>query len=80
MRVEPAIGVHADVEYQADVVGVGEDAVHEVPGELAEVLLALQNRSLPFWLTEMLVCMPLPLTLTTGLGKKLAVMPFRAAT
>jgi hypothetical protein len=35
---------------------------------------------LPFWLTEMLVCMPLPLTLTTGLGKKLAVMPFRAAT
>ena len=34
-----------------------------------------QKRFLPFLLTETLVCMPLPLTPTTGFGKKLAVMP-----
>ena len=43
VRVEPAIGVDAGIQHQADVVAVGQDAVHEVPGELAELLLALAD-------------------------------------
>src|SRR5215831_3486561 len=42
--------------------------------------LASQNRFLPFLLTETLVCMPLPLTPTTGFGKKEAVSPILVAT
>jgi hypothetical protein len=32
------------------------------------------------WITETLVCMPLPFTPTTGLGRKLAVIPMLLAT
>ena len=42
--------------------------------------LASQNRFLPFSLIETLVCMPLPLTPTTGLGRKDAVSPMLVAT
>ena len=39
-----------------------------------------QNRFFPFRATETLVCIPLPLTPVSGLGRKLAVMSIRAAT
>ena len=39
-----------------------------------------QKRFLPFSLMETLVCMPLPLTPTTGLGRKEAVKPILVAT
>jgi hypothetical protein len=42
--------------------------------------LASQNRFLPCRDTDMLVCMPLPLTPATGLGRKQAVISIRAAT
>src|SRR5581483_426296 len=42
--------------------------------------LASQKRFLPFCMTETLVCMPLPLTPTMGLGRKLAVSPMFLAT
>ncbi len=42
--------------------------------------LASQKMFLPSLLTETLVCIPEPLTPTTGLGKKLAVMPSPVAT
>ena len=41
VRIEAAIGVHAGVQQQADIVAVGQDAVHELPGELAHLLFAL---------------------------------------
>src|SRR5438067_7069461 len=42
--------------------------------------LGSQKRFLEPFETEMLVCMPLPLTPTTGFGRKLAVMPICVAT
>ncbi len=42
VRIEAAIGVDAGVQQQADVVAVGQDAVDELPGELAHLLLALR--------------------------------------
>jgi hypothetical protein len=41
VRVEAAIGIHAGVEDQADVVAMRENPVHEVPAELAELFFAL---------------------------------------
>src|SRR5205085_6117242 len=40
VRVEAAVGVHAGIDEQADIVAVGEDAVDKVPAEFAEFLLA----------------------------------------
>ena len=39
-----------------------------------------QNRFFPPLLMDTLVCMPLPFTPTTGLGRKLAVRPMLVAT
>ena len=71
MRVEPPIGVHAGIEDQAKVQRMGQDAVEEVPAKGGELLLALLvPEQVGFALeTETLVCMPLPLTPTTGLGR-----------
>ena len=41
VRIEAAIGIHAGIQHQADVVAVSEDAVDEVPAQLAELFLAL---------------------------------------
>ncbi len=41
VRVQPPVSVDARVEHQADVVGVREDPVDELPGELAQFLIAL---------------------------------------
>src|ERR1035438_5559579 len=42
--------------------------------------LGSQNRFFPFFITDTLVCIPLPFTPTTGFGRKLAVSPIRVAT
>ncbi len=42
VRVQPAIGVHAGVENQAEVVAVGKDAIDEGPAHFAELLFALR--------------------------------------
>ena len=42
--------------------------------------LGSQKVFLPALLMETLVCMPFPLTPTTGFGRKLAVRPMRVAT
>src|ERR1019366_6506283 len=41
MRIEPAIGVDAGVQHQAQIVAVSENAVHERPADLAQLLFAL---------------------------------------
>src|SRR6266849_2509146 len=42
MGVEPAVGVHAGVEDQANVIAMRENSVHELPAQLAELFLALR--------------------------------------
>jgi hypothetical protein len=42
VRIEAAIGVHAGIQQQADVVAVGQNAIDELPSELAELLFALR--------------------------------------
>src|SRR5712664_1502829 len=42
MWIEPTIRIDAGVEYQAKIIPVGQDAVHELPAHLAEFLLALR--------------------------------------
>src|SRR6267378_3183621 len=41
VRVQPAVGVDAGIDQQADIVAMAENAIHELPTELAELLLAL---------------------------------------
>src|SRR5271166_419278 len=41
VRVEAAESIHAGIQNQADVIAVGQDAIHEGPAELAELLFAL---------------------------------------
>src|SRR6202008_662376 len=41
VRIEAAVGVHAGIQQQADIVAVGQNAVDEFPAELAELLFAL---------------------------------------
>ncbi len=82
VRIEAAIGVDARIQQHADVIAVGQNAIDKFPAQLAELLFALssQKRFLPFSLMETLVCMPLPFTPTTGLGRKEAVSPIFVAT
>src|SRR5581483_3330103 len=40
VRIETAISVHAGIQQQANIVPVSENAVHERPSELAELLFA----------------------------------------
>src|SRR6476646_5604759 len=42
MRIKPAIGIHAGVEHQANVVAVGENAVDKRPAQLAQLFFALR--------------------------------------
>src|ERR1017187_923752 len=41
MRVQPPVRIHARVPQQADIVAMRQDPVHELPGELADLLFAL---------------------------------------
>ncbi len=76
VRIEPPIGIHARVQDQAEIQGMGQDAVDELPAELRK-LSPGPSRPRTDWSCpceiETLVCMPLPFTPTTGLGRKLAV-------
>ena len=65
VRIEPPVGVHARVQDQADVVGVGQDPVDEAPREAATGRPGPSCRrrgSCPSRDSDMLVCMPLPFT------------------
>ncbi len=41
MRIQTAVGIHAGIQQQANVVPMGEDAVQESPAHFAELLFAL---------------------------------------
>src|SRR5689334_10291556 len=42
MWIEPAIRIDAGVEYEANVVAVGQDTIQELPPQLAQLFLALR--------------------------------------
>src|ERR1041385_2314593 len=41
MRIESAISIHAGIEHEADIVPMGENAIHECPAQLAQLLFTL---------------------------------------
>jgi hypothetical protein len=82
VRVEAAVGVDRRVERQADVRRRAEDAAMNSQPAFDRPSLPFLSwkRFTPFFDSDMLVCMPLPLTPVTGLGRNDAVMPSWLAT
>jgi hypothetical protein len=71
VRVEAAVAFTLELRIRQMSWALVEDAVDEVPAGAARPSLPFLSwkRFLPFFASDMLVCMPLPFTPVTGLGR-----------
>src|SRR4029077_6967128 len=77
MGVEPAVGVHAGVEDQANVIAMGENSVHELPAELAKFLFpfGIPKQVLPFFADRHVGVHSASVHAHDGLGEKTCAKP-----